>query len=114
MAGDLEKEDLEYFLAIGAIEFSHINQNGEEIYKLTEKAKEIAPHFYETQIRDLNSVVFVLWNKGIIDIVFDNDGDPMISINENTLEAIKNVDLDEDEHDVLEEILISWNYKNEE
>jgi len=112
MAGDLEKEDIEYFLAIGAIEFSHINENNEEIYRLTDSAKDIAPHFYETQIKDLNSTVFSLWNKGVLEIFFDDDGNPLISLDEDIEEIIKSVDLDENEHDVVSEILISWEENN--
>jgi len=114
MAGEIEKEDLEYFLAIGALEFSHTNQNGEDIYRLTKEAKEIAPEFYEEQVKDLNSVVFSLWSKGIIEISFDDSGDPLIGLQQNTGELLEKIDLDEDEHDVMEEIILSWYSKYEE
>jgi hypothetical protein len=112
MAGELSKEDIEYFVAIGALEFSHIDDNGDEIYCLTDKAKDIAPEFYESQMKDLNTTVFSLWNKGVIDVIFDESGDTMIALNEDTAELLKTIDLDEDEHSVIEEILVSWHLKN--
>jgi glutathionyl-hydroquinone reductase len=112
MAGEISKEDLEYFVIIGVLEFSHIDENGDEIYSLTDKAKDLAPEFYENQMKDLNATVFSLWNKGIIDVIFDESGDTMISLNEDTAELLKTIDLDEDEHSVIEEILVSWHLKN--
>jgi hypothetical protein len=112
MAGELSKEDIEYFVAIGALEFSHIDENGDEIYSLTDKTKDIAPEFYENQMKDLNIIIFSLWNKGIIDIVFDKNGDTLISLNEDTAELIKNVDLEDDEQDILREIILAWHLKN--
>lgn len=113
MAGELDKEDIEYFLAIGVIQFSHVNHNGEEIYRLTEKAKELAPDFYEEQMKDINSVIFSLWNKGMINIVFDDNGEPLIGLQSDTGELLQKIDLDEDEHDVMEEIILSWYSKYE-
>jgi hypothetical protein len=111
MAGELDKDEIEYFVAIGALEFSHINANGEEIYKLTDKAEELAPEFYEEQVSDLNSTVFSLWNKGIIDVVFDDDGSPLISLNEDTSNLLRTIDLDDHEQDVMAEIILSWYLK---
>jgi hypothetical protein len=112
MAGEISKEDIEYFVAIGVLEFSYIDENGDHIYSLTDKAKEIAPEFYENQMKTLNATVFSLWNKGIIDVIFDESGDTMIALNEDTAELLKTIDLDEHEHTVIEEILISWHLKN--
>jgi len=112
MAGELSEEDIKYFLAIGVLEFSYVDENGDEIYSLTDKAKDLAPEFYENQMKDLNATVFSLWNKGIIDVIFDESGDTMISLNEDTAELLKTIDLDEDEHSVIEEILVSWHLKN--
>jgi hypothetical protein len=108
MAGEIEKEDIEYFLAIGALEFCYTNKDGEEIYKLTKEAKIIAPEFYYDQIKELNSVVFSLWNKGVIEVSFDDDGDPLIGLPENMGDFLRNNDLEKEELDLVEEIILSW------
>jgi creatinine amidohydrolase/Fe(II)-dependent formamide hydrolase-like protein len=111
MAGEMDKEDIEYFLSIGALEFSYVNEHGEDIYSLTEKAKEIAPELYEEQMKKFNEVVFSLWTKEMVDISFDDEGEPMISLHleDNSFDFSQ---LDEDEKDVFEEILIAWDEKN--
>ena len=114
MAGEMDKEDIEYFLSIGALEFSHYDEDGEAIYSLTEQAEELAPELYDEQIKDFNAITFSLWNKGAIEIVFDEDGEPLISIKEDSIERLQDPDLDEEEKDVLEQIIYSWNIKNSE
>jgi hypothetical protein len=114
MAGEMDREDIEYFLSIGALEFSYVNEDGEDIYSLTEDAIELAPELYEEQMKKFNEVIFSLWRKDIIDIMFDDEGEPMISLHQDTGELLKTVVLDEEEKETLEEILIAWHEKNNE
>jgi hypothetical protein len=113
MAGEMDKDDIEYFLSIGALEFSCVNERGEEIYSLTDKAREIAPELYLEQMKNFNEIIFSLWRKDILEITFDEDGEPMISITKGK-EEFDISDLDEEEQDIFEEILIAWNEKNKE
>jgi hypothetical protein len=108
MDGELSKEEIEYFLAIGAIEFDRINLDGSETYRLTEEAKELTPEFYERQMKHLNSVIFSLWNKDLISLTFDDEGEPLIILHENTGEMIKSLELSEDESEIMEAIILSW------
>jgi hypothetical protein len=114
MAGEMDKDDIEYFLAIGALEFSYVDDDGDEVYRLTEKAKEIAPQLYEEQMKDFNAAIFSLWNKGVIDITFDNNGEPLIGISEDVYDMEISELLDEEERDILQEIVLAWNIKNNE
>lgn len=114
MAGEMDKEDIEYFLSIGALEFSYVNEDGEDVYSLTEDALELAPELYEEQMKKFNEVIFSLWRKDVIDIMFDDEGEPMISLHQDTGELLKTTVLDEEEKETLEEILIAWHEKNNE
>jgi hypothetical protein len=114
MAGEISKEDIEYFLAIGALELSHINDEGEKVYHLTETAKEIAPQLYEKQMKGFNEILFSLWNKGVLDLSFDEDGEPLISLNEDTESLLEKNILDEEEKEVMEQIVLSWFLKKME
>jgi hypothetical protein len=111
MAGEIEKEDLEYFLAIGALEFSYISPDGEKIYHLTKESKSLAPNFYRQQMEDINSILFSLWRKNAIDISFDSDGSPLIGITEETIKKIIDGDLEQEEDEVLQEVVLSWYLK---
>jgi hypothetical protein len=114
MAGEMDKEDIEYFLSIGALEFSYVNEDGEDVYSFTENALELAPELYEEQMKKFNEIIFSLWRKDVIDIMFDDEGEPMISLHQNTGDILKTVVLDEEEKETLEEILIAWHEKNNE
>jgi hypothetical protein len=110
----MEEELIQYLLSIGALQFAFVDDHGEKVYRLTPEAKELVPTLYEEHIKDFNSTVFSLWNKGIIDIVFDENGEPLIGPNENSENKKKIKKLDKNEKEVLSEILFLWNKKQEE
>lgn len=101
-------------MQIGALEFVYTEHSGENIYRFTDKAKALVPELYEAHMREFNNIVFSLWNKNVIDVVFDEEGEPLISINENSFNLESIEQLDEEEKDALNEIIISWNHKSKE
>jgi predicted ATP-grasp superfamily ATP-dependent carboligase len=109
----VEEEMIQYLISIGALEYVFDDEDGEPVYRLTEEAKDLVPDLYEEHMKDFNSVVFSLWSKNLVDVVFDEDGEPMIGLNVNTddLEMIE--ELDKQEKEVLEEILHIWKKKTE-
>jgi len=110
----LEEETIEHLLEIGAIEFVSVDEEGNNVYRFTDMAKKLVPEIYDAHIKDFNNIVFSLWNKNLIDVVFDEEGEPLISINENSFNQEKIKELDEEDRDGLEEIIICWNEKSNE
>lgn len=109
--GKLEDELIQYLLSIGALEFSFLDDDGNDVYKLTPEAKHLVPSLYEEHIKDFNSNIFLLWNQGLLDLTFDNDGDPLIAVNENSYNEELTKSLEKEEKDVLREIVILWEKK---
>jgi len=110
----MDDEMVEYLLSIGALEYVFTDEDGEPIYRLTPDAKDLVPDLYEEHMKDFNSVVFSLWQKDLVDLVFDEGGEPLIGINNNTTDPEMIEMLDRQEKEAIEEILFVWKKKSEE
>jgi hypothetical protein len=104
----MDDETIEYLMSIGALEFDSVGEEGEPRYKFTEKARELVPDLYKEHMKDFNVLVFSLWSKDFIDVVFDEDGEPLISINENSFNPDKHDKLNDEEFSALIDILEAW------
>lgn len=109
----MDDELIQYLLSLGALEYVFTDDDGEPIYRLTPEAKDLVPDLYEEHMKDFNAVVFSLWSKNIIDVIFDEDGEPMIGLNSNTDDPEMIEELDKQEREVLQEILYVWKKKSE-
>lgn len=81
-----------HLLETGAIVLKGMNPQGEPVYTITEKCKEIFPEFYEIHMQGVNVIAYDLWEKGVVEIVFGEEGERVV-FNENNymkLEEIKN------------------------
>lgn len=102
---DLDKDFVEYLIKIGAIQEAFEDQDtNRQIYKFTDEAADLVPEIYHQHMKDFNAMVFNLWNKNVIDIIFSEDGDPMISLNENSYSFDMIKDLSEEEAIALHEL----------
>lgn len=110
----MDEETIKYLLSIGALEYSHNDEDGEPVYRFTKDASTMVPDIYEEQMQDFNALVFQLWNKDMIDVFFDDDGDPIIGLNGNSENKDKIELLDIDEKDAMKEIISFWNQVDEE
>jgi len=56
----------------GAVSFEGLDENGEPMYRFTEKLQEVAPELYRIHIQMLNTEIMALWEKGFIEMdLFD-------------------------------------------
>jgi hypothetical protein len=113
MDGKMDKETIEYLLGIGALEFCFVDENGEDVYKMTKEAATLVPEIYGEYMKNFNYLIFSLWNKDLIDVVFDESGEPLIGVNENTYNEELRLDISQEEREVLEEIIYTWKEKEE-
>lgn len=71
---------MEYLLEIGALEKAGFDEDtGQQVFRITEKADEFIPEFTEHFFSELNTEVFFLWQNEYLDIIFDEEGEPMVS-----------------------------------
>lgn len=58
----------------GCLIWFGLDKNGEPVYRLTEKCKEVFPDLYAMHTADINRVANELWQLGVVDLIF-NEGD---------------------------------------
>lgn len=86
---DTEQEMIDFLLSIGAIDLVGYDDDGQEIYLISEKANEVFPSIAKLHEQEVNSAIFNLWKINMINVNFDENGEPLISLNENSLDEDK-------------------------
>ena len=100
----MDNEMIEFLKSIGAIEDA-----GDGNYRLTEAATEYVPEVVKSHEAQFNNDVFSLWMNGMLELVFDEDGDPMIDLSEDSRnEDLKKERLTKQEASTLEMILYQY------
>ena len=74
-----EEMQLEHYLEIGAISLAGMDENGEIIYAIEDKAKEIAPELWEAHIRYVDESL-KLYEKGLLQVEYDENLEAMLHI----------------------------------
>jgi hypothetical protein len=80
---DEDREDemqLEYYLEIGAISLVGMDEKGEIIYSIEEKAKEIAPELWEAHMKYVDESLVELYEKGLVQVEYDENLEAMLHI----------------------------------
>lgn len=95
-------ERLEYYLDIGAIELVGMDEDGEILYCVTEKAEEIAPELLQAHQEFVDRTLLELYEKDLISIEYNEDLEAIISMSPEGLKIAKQMGLIEPEN--MEEI----------
>lgn len=71
---------------------------GEDLFIITDKAQELLPELTNAREKETNAAIFELWQRNMLDVIFDDDGSPLVSLNKNStdkekIEAIEDPDL---------------------
>ena len=75
-----EEMQLEHYLEIGAISLAGMDENGEIICAIEDKAKEIAPELWEAHIRYVDESLMKLYEKGLLQVEYDENLEAMLHI----------------------------------
>jgi hypothetical protein len=71
---------------------------GDDVFIITDKAEELLPGLHDAREKDTNAAIFELWQRNMLDVIFDDDGMPLVSLNKNStnkekIESIEDPDL---------------------
>jgi hypothetical protein len=84
---------LNYYIEIGAVEVAGISQDGEFIYKITEKANEIAPELWQAHMDYIDESLMSLYKAGLVNITYNEDLEAIIQLSKEGYEAAKKLGL---------------------
>ena len=83
---DDKKDLMEHLLEIGAIEITGYDSISDQFtYNITPACEHLVPDLWEEHFKTVNELAFAMWNKGLIEMNFDNDGTPMVMLKEETV-----------------------------
>jgi hypothetical protein len=106
---------MEYLVEIGALEkIGYDEHTKQDIYRLTEMTDEFIPEFTEYFFSELNTEVFFLWQNEYVDIVFDEEGEPMVSPLEKAFDEDSWKELPIESLFILKQILAIFNEEDGE
>ena len=99
-----DQDAITHLILKGALEVAGVNGlNGELLYTITPKMKEIMPKIYEDHIRKVNKELLNLWEKGYVNIDFFLE-DPLVTISKKGLDKQALSKLTLEENWALEEV----------
>ena len=97
----MDNEDkMEYYLSIGAVELSGMDEDGEFIFNITEKAKILAPELWHAHEEHVNESLVSLYNKGLINVTYNDDLEAIIEMSDEGKKAAKEMGLIEMDMDI--------------
>jgi hypothetical protein len=73
---------LEYYIEIGVVEISGIDDEGEFIFKVTPKAKDLAPELWQAHEQHVDEVLLGLFEEGLLNVSYNEDLEAHIELTE--------------------------------
>jgi len=99
-----DQDAITHLILKGALEVAGVDSaNGELLYTITPKMKEIMPQIYENHISQVNKQLLSLWEKGYVNIDFFSE-DPLVTISKKGLDKQALSELTLEENWALEEV----------
>lgn len=99
-----EDELIQNLILQGALEVAGIDsENGEFLYAITSRMKEVMPDLYEDHLKTVNNDLLNLWEKGYVNIDLFLP-DPIVTISEKGLDKNEISKLTKPEIWALEEV----------
>lgn len=70
----MEEEDyMQYYLDIGAIEVTGVEDSGEFLFRITELAETVAPELWKAHMEHVEDTMLDLFEKSLLEIEYDED-----------------------------------------
>jgi len=69
----MNEEDgyMDYYIEIGAVDLVGVDKSGEFIFRITDKAQEVAPELWKAHAEHVDEMLVSLFDKGLLDLSYD-------------------------------------------
>lgn len=65
--------DLSHYIEIGAVTIEGMDEDGEIIFGINEKAKELAPELWQAHIKYVDESLLQLYQSGLLEVEYDEN-----------------------------------------
>jgi hypothetical protein len=86
-------KDIEYYIEIGAVSVEGIDEDGEFIFLVTEKAKAVAPELWKAHTEYIDDAMLKLFESGFLDVSYDENLEATFSLSQEGEEMAKELGL---------------------
>jgi hypothetical protein len=90
---------LNYYIEIGVVEISGIDEEGEFIFKVTPKAKELAPQLWEAHEQHVDEVLLGLFEEGLLNVSYNENLEAHIELTDEGKQIARDYGLIQFEQD---------------
>jgi len=79
----MDSEDsLDYYIEIGAVEIQGVDESGEFIFAVLEKAKEVAPELWQAHKDHVDNMLVHLYDKDLIKVEYNENLEAIITLSD--------------------------------
>ena len=88
-----DDEKLSMYLEMGAVELAGMDESGEFIFQITEKAKDVAPELWQAHQEHVDRSLVQLYEAGLIRVTYNDNLEAIIEMSEEGHELAKELGL---------------------
>jgi hypothetical protein len=90
---EVPHRDLEYYLEIGAVTLEGMDESGEMIFAINEKAKDIAPELWEAHHEYVDNSLMKLYELDLLQVEYDENLEATLHLTEEGKKLAKEMGL---------------------
>ena len=84
-----EDMNLEHYIEIGAVDIAGMDEEGEILFSITDKAKDLAPELWDAHQKHVDESLMELYKRGLIEVEYNENLEAAIKMNEEGLRLAK-------------------------
>ena len=82
-------KELDYYIEIGAVSIEGIDEEGEFIFLITEKAKDLAPELWKAHMDYIDEAMMKLYKEGLVNVSYDENLEAIFNLTDEGKELAK-------------------------
>jgi hypothetical protein len=98
----MEPDDkLAYYIEVGVVEIAGVGDNGDLIFKITDKAVDLAPELWDAHKEHVDGVLLDLFEKGLLNVSYNEDLEATIELTEEGKQVAREnglIDFEDDDN----------------
>lgn len=77
-----DEDRLNYYMSIGAIEVAGVDDDGEFIFEITERAQQVAPELWQAHEQHVDQSLLRMFEMGLVDVTYDENLEAHLELSE--------------------------------